>query len=347
MTVRAIRLRGGNPCVENRPGCSRILVARGAGRERALAGVNMRRFLWIFAATVIAAAGSLGPVSAQESRIDSAFSDEIIRTLGYPEIEVAVSPEGVEAPSELVAGPYLVTLSVSEPYIAYLNVMQAPDGLSEDEAIEQALAAGRDDLVQPGWVYAGGTNTPNVGETASFIIDLHPGEYQLAAAYYTEDAGGEDETMTLVPLTVTEPADGATPAVASEPAATITLEQTDELQYIVTPDPVPAGPQIWKISNTGEMHAHHVVMVRLPDGTTAQEIIGEFNAMFAGTPPARDAIFNQFVWVGYAALQSGGWTTWAEFDLKSATYAVICFIIDPETGRPHAADGMVTVFDVA
>jgi hypothetical protein len=306
--------------------------------------LNMRRFLWIFAAAAITVAGSLGPVTAQEELVDSAFSDEIIRTLGFPEIEVAVSAEGVEAPSELEAGPYLVTLSASEPYIAYLNFMQPPEGLSEEEATEHALAAGRDDLAQPGWVYAGGTNTPHIGETASFIIDLRPGEYQIAASYYTEDANGEDEIMELVPLTVTEAADSATSA---EPAATVTLEETDELQYVVTPDPVPAGPQIWKITNTGEMHAHHVVMVRVPDGTTAQEIIGEFNAMFAGTPPAEDAVFNQVVWVAYAALQSGGWTTWAEFDLKPATHAVICFIIDPETGRPHAADGMVTVFDVA
>jgi hypothetical protein len=309
--------------------------------------MSMRRFLGILAAAAIAVTGSLGPVMAQEDQVDSAFSDEVIRTLGFPEVEITVGPDGVEAPSELPAGLHLVTFAAAEPFIGYLNVMQAPEGLSEEEAAEQALAAARDDLVQPGWVYAGGTNTPNVGETATIIVDLQPGEYQIAASYYTEEAGGEDEIMELVPLTVTEAEAGASPAAAAEPAATVTLEETDDLQYIVTPDPVPAGPQVWKITNTGEMHAHHVVMVRVPEGTTAQDIIGEFNAMMAGTPPPADGgVFAQFIWVGYAALQSGGWTTWAEFDLEPATYAVICFIIDPETGRPHAADGMVTVFNV-
>ena len=46
-------------------------------------------------------------------------------------------------------------------------------------------------------------------------------------------------------------------------------------------------------------------------------------------------------------MQSGGQTIWSEFDLDPGTYAVICFILDHETGRPHAVDGMVTVFTVA
>jgi hypothetical protein len=33
--------------------------------------------------------------------------------LGYPEVDVKVSPDGVEAPSTLEAGHYLVTLSAS------------------------------------------------------------------------------------------------------------------------------------------------------------------------------------------------------------------------------------------
>jgi hypothetical protein len=309
----------------------------------------MHRLRWLLLVAAVAAMGWGTAVSAQEPNVDPAFSNEIITTLGYPEVEIAVGPDGVEAPSTLEAGIYLVTLAVSEPYVGYMNFMQPPAGLSEDEATKLALDAARDDLVQPGWVYAGGTNTPGSGETASFLIDLRPGDYQIAASFYTM-GDGEGEVLNLAPLAVTEPAASATPNAAAtpaaEPPAAVTLEETDNLQYIVSPEPVPAGPQIWKITNTGTMHAHHVVMVRVPDGSTKQQIISEFNGLMAGTPPAGDAVMSQSVWVGYAALQSGGWTTWAEFDLKPATYAVICYIFNPETGRPHAADGMVTVFSV-
>ncbi|HEX5498509.1 MAG TPA: hypothetical protein VFX03_04745, partial [Thermomicrobiales bacterium] len=200
---------------------------------------------------------------------------------------------------------------------------------------------------QAGWTYLGGTNTPGAGEPATFIMRLQPGEYKIAASYYAE-AEGSEEHMALAPLTVTAGAasPAAAPVAGEGPAATAVLEATDNLQYLVTPGEIPAGPQVWKIANVGVHHPHHVVMVRVPDGTTAPQIVQEFNAMISGTPAAGEPVFAKVIWVGYAALQSGGQTTWAEFDLKPATYAVVCFIIDEATGRPHAADGMVTVFPV-
>jgi hypothetical protein len=285
--------------------------------------------------------GSVGTL-AQDDRIDSAFSTEIVSTLGYPEIAIEVGPDGVVAPESVEAGLHFVTLTSPEPYVAYLDIVETPEGLSEDELVFQALEAGRNDMPQEGWTYLGGTNTDYPGGKVGFVIDLEPGDYHLAASYYVPNA--ESEEMSVIPLTVTE-SETDSDAVA-EPPSTVYLEETDDLQYIVTPEVVESGPQIWKIENTGTEMAHHVVMMRVPDGATAPEIITEFNSMMAGTPPADDSIFAQGVWVGYAALQSGGQTTWSEFNLKPATYAVVCFILDHETGRPHAADGMVTVFTV-
>lgn len=309
---------------------------------------------FVFLALLLALTGVASlPVAAQEPNVDTAFSDEIIDTLGYPELAVAVGPDGVDAPASVAEGYYLVTLSAVEPYVAYVDFMQPPAGLSDDEATELALAAARDDLAQPGWVYAGGSNTFDLGVPAKFVIYLAAGEYRIAASYYLPDSGSE-EVMRLVPLTVTAGATprgspAASPAAtpAAEPPASVTLEEADELRYVVTPDPVPAGPQLWKITNTGEEHAHHVVMVRLPEGVTADAIVAEFTSLMSGTPPAGPPLVEQFVFVGYAALQSGGQTTWVEFDLDPGSYAVICYIVDPHTGRPHVLDGMATVFAVA
>ncbi len=302
----------------------------------------VRRAIVTAAAIAVGLSGWVGGALAQDDRVDSAFSTEIMSTLGYPELTVAVGPDGVDAPESVEAGLHLVTLSSPEPYVAYLDIVETPEGLSEDELVFQALEAGRNDMPQEGWTYLGGTNTDDPGGSVSFIIDLEPGDYHLAASYYEPNA--DSEAMSVVPFTVTE-ADTTADAVA-EPPATVNLEETDDLQYIVTPETLESGPQLWKIENTGTEMAHHVVMMRVPDGATAPEIITEFNGMMAGTPPAGDSIFAQGIWVGYAALQSGGATTWSEFNLKPATYAVICFIMDHETGRPHAADGMVTVFTV-
>lgn len=303
----------------------------------------MRRAIVTVAAIAVGLSGWVGGALAQDERVDSAFSTEMMSTLGYPEVTVDVGPGGVNAPESVDAGPHLVTLSSPEPYVAYLDIVETPEGLSNDELVSQALEAGRNDMPQEGWTYLGGTNTDNPGGKVSFIIDLEPGDYHLAASYYEPYA--ESEAMSVVPFTVTE--SETTPAAAAELPATVNLEETDDLRYILTPETLESGPQIWKIENTGAEMAHHVVMMRVPDGAAAPEIITEFNSTMAGTPPAGDSVFAQGIWVGYAALQSGGQTVWSEFDLEPATYAVICFIMDHETGRPHAADGMVTVFTVA
>lgn len=314
----------------------------------------MRRKSVVLVALFALFAASMAPIAAQE--IDVSSSDVKLRELGYPVVQIHVGPDGVEAPSTLAAGYYLIELSSEGDFSGYMNFMIPPEGLSDEEATEQALLAASQDLVQPGWSFLGGTNTFEPGVPMSFAIYLEPGEYSIAASYYPMEEGGE-EVMTLVQLTVTDasatPAASpvfatpmASPVASGAPQADVTLEMTDDLQYIVSPDPVPAGPQLWELANTGTRHSHHVVMWSAPEGTTPDDIISDFNSVFAGTPPAEDSLLLTLGYTGYAALQSGGYTTWHEFDLAPGTYAVICYIIDPETGRPHFADGMVTVFTV-
>lgn len=273
-------------------------------------------------------------------QFQTAFSDKILRSFGLPEIKIDVGPDGVKAPSKLEAGYYLVTLSAADGYVAYLDFTQPPAGLDEKQATKLALAAGREDLAQHDWVYAGGTNTFENLKPVSFVINLAPGEYKIAASYYVMN--GDTETMKLVPLTVTGAA-----VTGNEPKSTVILEATDELRYHVTPDPVPAGPQVWKFTNTGQHHSHHAVLFGIPEAVTADQIIAEFQSMMSGTPPAGEPLVAKFTQPGYAALQSGGQTTWLELDLKPGKYAAICFIMDPGVMRPHLLDGMVTVFTVA
>jgi len=309
---------------------------------------------------ILALIGVMGlslPTAAQP-QIDSSFSETILPTLGYPEVDISVGPEGVTAPSTLAAGTYLIRFSSASGYSGYLNFMQPPAGLSPEEENRLALAAASEDLVQERWVYAGGNNTFIDNVPVSFLIDLAPGEYRVAASYYVPDQPDEtfEEIMELLPLTVTAqgtasaspaPSPSVSPVAGNEPPSTVTLEMTDELRYIVSPDPLPSGPQLWKLTNTGMAMSHHSVMVRIPEAVTADQIIAEFNALMSGTPPAGEPVMAQFTFVGYAALQSGGQTTWIEFDLDPGKYAVICYIIDPMSGRPHVADGMVTTFNVA
>ena len=304
----------------------------------------MRRFLSVAGLALTLAGAVAAPALAQEPAYDLAFSDTIMSQMGYEQLDINVGPDGIVAPSTLEAGFYHVTFTVDEPSsVGYLNIVQPPDGLDAETELSEMMDAGVNDLVHEGWVFNGGTNTPNPGETASFVIDLAPGEYKIAASYYGLEEGDE-EVMALVPLSVTESAGTDT---VGEPVAGATLEMTDDLAYLVSPDPVPAGPQVWKIFNTGSSRAHHVVMVKIPEGVTSDQIVSEFTSMMQGTPTAEPSLMSQFSWTAYAALQSGGQTTWVEFDLDPGTYAVICYIMDPMTEQPHVLSGMVTTFTVA
>lgn len=305
----------------------------------------MRRFLSIVGLAVALTGAVASPAVGQGlENFDPAFSDTVLSQMGYAQLDINVGPDGVVAPSTLEAGYYHVTLAVDEPSsVGYLDIVQPPAGLDAETELSQMKDAGTNDLVHEGWTFLGGTNTPNPGETASFVINLAPGEYKIAASYYGLQEGDE-EVMTLVPLTVNE---SAATDTAAEPAASVTLEMTDDLAYVVSTDPVPAGPQVWKIANTGSHHAHHMVMVHIPDDVTADQIVSEFTSMMMGTPTAEPPLMAQFAWVAYAALQSGGQTTWAEFDLEPGNYAVICYIMDPMTEQPHVLSGMVTTFTVA
>lgn len=298
------------------------------------------------AGTLALAAGALfaGKAAAQGAEtIEDVFSNSILPTLGYPELNVTVGPSGVVAPATVDSGFYLVTLAAeTAEHVAYLNIVQPPAGLDPETEKQLMLDAGRNDIVQHDWVYAGGTNTPNLGESASFVIELKPGDYKLAASYYVPNA--DEEFLELVPLTVAE---SASEVEQTEPEAAIVVEETDDLRYLVTPGPVPAGPQIWKITNTGAHHAHHMVMMGVPEEVTAEVIIETFAGMFAGTPTPPPDWMTNATGFGYAALQSGGQTTWAEFDLKPGNYALICYIMDPEIMRPHMLDGMVTIVTAA
>ena len=289
----------------------------------------------------------LSQASAQGDVSEStAKATERLLALGLPDFEVTVGESGVTAPSEVEEGWYVVSVTAEAPYIAYFDVMQYPDGLGDETALAQALDAGRNDLAQPDWVYAGGTNSFTPGEPALFATYLAAGDYHMAASYYLPEQGSE-EIMKLVPLTVTPVASTPEATPVAAPVADVRLEMTDEMRYIVSPDPVPAGDMLWEVVNTGSHHAHHVVMSKYPDGTTADDIIADFISLYSGTPPAGEPLVAQALPIGYAALQSGGISTLIELSLEPGeSYAVVCFIINPETGTPHVLDGMVTVFDV-
>ncbi len=285
------------------------------------------------------------PESATAGYLSTASYERLLG-LGLPMIEITIGEAGVDAPSQLNAGWNLIGILGEAPYVAYFDIVQFPAGIDEATALQKAEDAGSNDIIDMDWFFAGGTNTNDPGVMHYFAIDLAPGDYHMAASYYLPEQGSE-ESFRLIPLTVVDDGSAATPVPA--PTADVRLEMNDDLRYIVTPDPVPAGDLLWEVVNTGHHMSHHSVIFRFPDGTTADQIIAEFTSMMSGTPPAGEPLIAQAMPVGYAALQSGGTSTMIELNITEPGdgYAIICFIMDSVLMRPHLLDGMVTTFTVA
>ncbi|MGC4107997.1 MAG: hypothetical protein QM753_16865 [Thermomicrobiales bacterium] len=315
--------------------------------------ISRRRLLPLGAGAAIAAAAIITNLSAPLSRFrlagaqsaELAYSSSSIDALGLPEIEIVLTAEGFQVPSSIEAGLHTVILRSETDLLLYADFMQLPAGLSLEDATPIALDAAENDIVQPGWTFAGGNNIDPHGELR-FIVDLPAGDWTIATSIYNETT---DETMTLHPLTVTAASPAATP-VAS-PMATPVAEGPEgdvimllrDVQFAGIPETIPAGPTLFEIVNIGT-YPRQMVLMRSPKALTSDDFAGFFAAMETGTP---DPTWTQIVWVGYAALLSPGFTQWVEFDLEPGIYTATSWTIDPDTGAPALLLGMVQSFTVA
>ncbi|MBA3642702.1 MAG: hypothetical protein H0W59_01340 [Chloroflexia bacterium] len=303
----------------------------------------MRRLVVLLGVMMILVAGSVRPLTAQEMQPDPSFSNQVLATYGLPEIEITQLEDGYNAPREVEAGRYLIAL-VSDPELsAYLNLVQAPAGLSPADAEEQLLSAAREDVPVEGWTYGGGTYAFG-GDTSWVVLDLPPGEWAwgLTSQPNVDQA---EETVHLMPLTVTAGAAAATPvAVEIEPAADVAL--TEFVFTGLEGTTLPAGPQVWRFTNQGAQ-AHHMVLFRTPTLIAQEDVTSMVDAFMSATPTPPPSWWIESVWVGYAAIMSPGQSMVTEFDLAPGSYAALCFIADPETGMPHLMEGMAQSFTVA
>lgn len=304
---------------------------------------EMVRLMLAMALLLGATLGSTVSVVAQGGPgAEPAFSDEILTTLGLPEIMLTQPVDGpVEgAPPEVAAGRYLVSLTSEGEVSSYVDFVQIPAGISQEEATQQVLETARNDMPYEGYVYGGGSYALE-NETVRFVIDLEPGDWYVAASRQTGPEG--EEIMELVPLTVTEGTPAASPAAAEIPA-TVTLELQD-VAFGGLEESVPTGPQVWEVTNVGEQ-SRQVVFWQSPEPVTVEQFQQLMMGMMSGTPAAGGLTFDQFTWVGYAAILSPGRTIWEEFTFEPGNYLVASYVIDPETGMPALMQGMIQPFTV-
>jgi hypothetical protein len=121
--------------------------------------------------------------------------------------------------------------------------------------------------------------------------------------------------------------------------------QLREVAFGGPEQPVPAGPQIWEITDIGEQ-PRQVVFWRTAEPVTLEQFQQLMAGLMSGTLVPGASSFDQFTGVTYAAILSRGKTVWLEPDLSQGSYLLVSYVFDLETGQPAFALRMVRPFTV-
>jgi hypothetical protein len=127
-----------------------------------------------------------------------------------------------------------------------------------------------------------------------------------------------------------EPVAAATPQVASFTATEFAF---------AGPDSIAPGMTQIDFVNNGQQ-PHHMILVRINDGHTMQEL----NEFMAANPEATPSFITFY---GAANVVGNGGRTGSTVDLPAGQYVAVCFVSDPADGKPHIDKGMLKTLVVA
>ncbi|HEV2129188.1 MAG TPA: hypothetical protein VGR22_11265 [Thermomicrobiales bacterium] len=310
----------------------------------------MRRVLCAFLMLAVLIGMSGAAVAAQDGT-PAVTDPNLLADLGYPELRVTTDGTTNDFPTEVEAGRYHVVLdNQSDQMEIDLEFWQLPEGVTVDDVMaffEEAQETG--DFGVPDFFFDmtfNGGPTTSPGQSDSVVLDLTPGEWYVNVYSYNPET--DESTDTVATVTVT----GEMPELPA-PEADVTVELVD-FDFAVSGS-VSSGPQIWEVTGAGSQ-PHHLVLSRVPEGTTEEDVIelaGTFfvpppdpSATPAATPVIQPALaFEDVEEVFYTLIFTQGQYNLYDLTLEPGTYAMICFLPAPD-GTPHVLMGMVEIITV-
>ena len=226
-------------------------------------------------------------------------------------------------PEQLESGRHRVRLINRGRDVHQIQFLALPSGKTLTD-VERVLASRSPSL--PNWLRRhGGVNSVAPGNEASVEIQVEPGDYLLLCGI--PDVAGRPHAMRgmVRALRVVEAASSGEPA----PRADATLRLTD-FAFALS-GPLQAGARTVELVNDGRQ-AHEVVVIRLAEGTSAQDFIERYRPGGLPNSAGREAGGVTGIDPGRPAVM--------HLDLESGRYGLLCFLADPVTGAPHFSRGM-------
>lgn len=236
-----------------------------------------------------------------------------------------------EGPTTFSAGRVTIRLENRGQDPHHVQLIKLTQGRTAEDFVAAVTA---DPTATPEWgKYAGGPNAVMGDETAEATVDVDPGHYVLICQI--PDRQGIPHLLRgmIKPLRVVEDSRKRT-RQPNEPADSVI--RTLDFRYNVQ-QPLRAGRQRIRVVNRGAQ-PHEALLVHLNRDATLKDFVAFFEPNAPGLPPGRPV-------GGMTGLEQDREGTFV-VKLTPGHYGLICFFLDPGSGMPHFAKGMVTEFDV-
>jgi hypothetical protein len=231
-----------------------------------------------------------------------------------------------DLPAQVKPGATELTLVNNTKEQVEFQLVQLDDGHTLAEFFP---ALESDEGAIPPWLHAfGGVGEASPGERRSTVVDLKAGSYawfsnttpeqEGAAPLYKR--GGEGS------LEVTgEPTGAQLPAAGAQ----ITAKEVGPTDYRFEATGLKAGPNQITFTNSGGQ-LHHALIARLAEGATIDQAQEFFTTEDFKGPPPVDFDASEIT----AVLDAGGKEV-ETIELKSGSYALLCFLTDRAGAPPH------------
>ena len=291
--------------------------------------------LFAILATVILAIGAVA-CSDDDDADDGSDADDTIPTVETTSAEIpTVAIVGndylyVDAPASIPGGLTNIAFSnasVAEDHQAQLLRLNDDVSYSDFDALFDDPETTEADIFALVAIAAGGPGTAAGGENQN-IVDLAEGTYALIC-FIPSPTDNVPHAFKGMRQELTVTAAPADQPEAPEIDVSVGLSNFE----FDAPETLAAGEKTLEVTYNGTQ-AHEMAAFKLDDGITTEDMVailtGEVELQ--GPPP--------FAFTGQVAVMTPGESGVTTLDLEAGTYALLCFVTDPETENPHFALGM-------
>lgn len=229
-----------------------------------------------------------------------------------PTVSIVARGAILEAPDSVPAGLVRIAFQNATADVAGASIYRLKPGATA-EAVSAALIAEDEATLFSLTTPSGGVGAIASGGSQEVTLTLTEGDYVLV--------GFSDEAPLVRPFRVVGLAAGG---------------EVIMRDFSFSVPTITAGRTTLKVVNVGPQ-PHEMLLGKLTPGVALREVLD-----FDGDPV--EAGFVDLA--GGLAAVDAGVTAWVTPTFTPGSYAMICFITDPVSGRPHFELGMVTEFTV-